>query len=119
MVDSTEAAALNSNGKPIHWSEGRVRNFWRWFGSRRAVDARRRVVGDVSRDEWSHCFDPYWKKLGRDATPSELKRNEHCQVKLQEDQKRCAPTGSLRPETDDRGIRDRLRGWRDWIIAVH
>ena len=27
MVDGTERPALNSNGKPIHWSEEGIRNF--------------------------------------------------------------------------------------------
>jgi hypothetical protein len=31
-VDGVMRPALNSNGKPIHWSEEGVRNFWRWFG---------------------------------------------------------------------------------------
>jgi len=44
MVDGTERPALNSNGKPIHWSEEGVRNFWRWFGDSKVVDAQGRPL---------------------------------------------------------------------------
>jgi len=44
MVDGTERPALNSNGKPIHWSEEGIRNFWRWFGDSKVVDARGRPL---------------------------------------------------------------------------
>jgi hypothetical protein len=54
-VDGTERPALNSNGKPIHWSEEGVRNFWRWFSGSRVVDEQGRPLvvyhgtsGDVS-----------------------------------------------------------------------
>ncbi len=44
VVDGTERPALNSNGKPIHWSEEGARNFWRWFGESQAVDAQGRPL---------------------------------------------------------------------------
>ena len=44
MVDGTERPALNSNGKPIHWSEEGVRNFWRWFSGSKVVDAQGRPL---------------------------------------------------------------------------
>lgn len=37
-VDGVMRSALNSEGRPIHWSEEGVRNFWRWFGDSKAVD---------------------------------------------------------------------------------
>ena len=43
-VDGAVRPALNSNGKPIHWSEDGVRNFWRWFGDSRVVDAQGRPL---------------------------------------------------------------------------
>jgi hypothetical protein len=44
MVDGTERPALNSNGKPIHWSEEGIRNFWRWFSGSKVVDAQGRPL---------------------------------------------------------------------------
>lgn len=38
-VDGVMRPALNSEGRPIHWSEEGVRNFWRWFGDSKNVDA--------------------------------------------------------------------------------
>lgn len=37
-VDGVERPALNSNGKPIHWSEEGVRNFWKWFKNSAVTD---------------------------------------------------------------------------------
>lgn len=58
MVDGTERPALNSNGKPIHWSEEGVRNFWRWFGESKVVDeqGRPKVVRHTTQGEWN-TFD--------------------------------------------------------------
>lgn len=42
MVDGVERPALNSEGRPIHWSEEGTRNFWRWFGDSKVVDAEGR-----------------------------------------------------------------------------
>ena len=42
MVDGIERPALNSEGRPIHWSEEGTRNFWRWFGDSKVVDAEGR-----------------------------------------------------------------------------
>lgn len=43
-VDGVERPALNSDGKPIHWSVEGVRNFWRWFGDSKVVDGAGRPV---------------------------------------------------------------------------
>lgn len=45
-VDGVARPTRNSNGKPIHPTEEGVRNFWRWFGDSKVVDAegRPRVV---------------------------------------------------------------------------
>lgn len=43
-VDGVERPALNSDGKPIHWSVEGVRNFWRWFGDSKVVDAEGRPL---------------------------------------------------------------------------
>lgn len=44
MVDGVERPAQNSNGKSIHWSEEGARNFWRWFGDSKVVDAEGRPL---------------------------------------------------------------------------
>jgi hypothetical protein len=38
-VDGVQRPTLNSNGKPIHPTQEGVRNFWRWFGDSKVVDA--------------------------------------------------------------------------------
>ncbi len=38
-VDGKERTVFNSNGQPIHPTLEGVRNFWRWFGDSRVVDA--------------------------------------------------------------------------------
>jgi hypothetical protein len=38
-VDGVQRHALNSNGQPIAATEEGVRNFWRWFGDSKVVDA--------------------------------------------------------------------------------
>ena len=43
-VDGVKRPALNSEGRPIHWSEEGVRNFWRWFGDSKVVDAEGRPL---------------------------------------------------------------------------
>lgn len=43
-VDGVKRPALNSNGKPIHWSREGVENFWRWFSDSRVVDAEGRPL---------------------------------------------------------------------------
>lgn len=43
-VDGVSRPALNSNGEPIHWSEEGTRNFWRWFGDSKVVDAEGRPL---------------------------------------------------------------------------
>jgi hypothetical protein len=43
-VDGKERTALNSNGKPIHPTVEGVRNFWRWFGDSKVVDAEGRPL---------------------------------------------------------------------------
>jgi hypothetical protein len=44
LVDGVERPAQNSNGQPIHWSEEGARNFWRWFGDSKVVDAQGRPL---------------------------------------------------------------------------
>lgn len=43
-VDGVERPALNSNGRTIHPTVEGVRNFWRWFGDSKVVDAEGRPV---------------------------------------------------------------------------
>lgn len=43
-VDGIERPAMNSNGVPIHDTVEGVRNFWRWFGDSKAVDAEGRPL---------------------------------------------------------------------------
>lgn len=43
-VDGKERPRLNSEGRPIHPTEEGIRNFWRWFGDSRVVDAEGRPV---------------------------------------------------------------------------
>ena len=54
-VDGVERPTTNSNGKPIHWSEEGVRNFYAWFGKSKAVDADGRplVVYHGAKEEFS------------------------------------------------------------------
>jgi len=44
MVDGKERTVLNSNRKPIHPTVEGVRNFWRWFGDSKVVDAEGRPL---------------------------------------------------------------------------
>lgn len=71
-VDGTERPTLNSNGKPIHPTEEGVRNFWKWFGDSKVVDAEGRplVVYHGTQDDITafdenkgYKTDPGW--LGR------------------------------------------------------
>lgn len=43
-VDGVERTVFNSNGKPIHPTLEGVRNFWRWFGDSKVVDAEGRPL---------------------------------------------------------------------------
>lgn len=43
-VDGTMRPTRNSNGQPIHPTEEGVRNFWRWFGDSKVVDAEGRPL---------------------------------------------------------------------------
>jgi len=43
-VDGVDRPATNSNGQPIHPTEEGVRNFWRWFGDSKVVDAQGRPL---------------------------------------------------------------------------
>lgn len=43
-VDGTARPTLDSTGRPIHWSEEGVRNFWRAFGDTPLVDAEGRPL---------------------------------------------------------------------------
>ncbi len=43
-VDSQQRPTTNSEGKPIHPTEQGVRNFWRWFGESKVVDAQGRPL---------------------------------------------------------------------------
>ena len=41
-VDGVERPTRNSEGRLIYWSEEGIRNFWRWFGDSKVVDAEGR-----------------------------------------------------------------------------
>ncbi len=43
-VDGQMRPALNSTGKPIHPTQEGIRNFWRWFGDSKVVDASGRPL---------------------------------------------------------------------------
>ena len=43
-VDGVQRPTTNSNGQPIHPTEEGVRNFWRWFGDSKVVDAEGRPL---------------------------------------------------------------------------
>ncbi len=43
-VDGVQRSTLNSEGRPIHPTEEGVRNFWRWFGDSKVVDAKGRPL---------------------------------------------------------------------------
>jgi N12 class adenine-specific DNA methylase len=43
-VDGIDRPTTNSNGQPIHPTEEGIRNFWRWFGDSRVVDAEGRPL---------------------------------------------------------------------------
>jgi GNAT superfamily N-acetyltransferase len=43
-IDGKERPTTNSNGKPIAQTEEGVRNFWRWFGESKVVDAEGRPL---------------------------------------------------------------------------
>lgn len=44
IVDGVSRPTTNSKGQPIHPTEEGLRNFWRWFGDSKAVDAQGRPV---------------------------------------------------------------------------
>lgn len=58
-VDGVMRPTLNSKGKPIHWSEEGIRNFWRWFGDSKFVDVHGRpmVIYHGTNQDFSE-FDP-------------------------------------------------------------
>ena len=62
MVDGRERTVFNSNGKPIHPTVEGVRNFWRWFGDSKVVDAEGRplVVYHGTKED----FDVFAAKYG-------------------------------------------------------
>lgn len=43
-VDGVERSTTNSNGRPIASSKEGIRNFWRWFGDSKVVDAEGRPI---------------------------------------------------------------------------
>lgn len=43
-VDGVERSTTNSDGRPIASSEEGIRNFWRWFGDSKVVDAEGRPI---------------------------------------------------------------------------
>jgi len=58
-VDGVQRPALNSNGQPIHPTLEGVRNFWRWFGDSKVVDASGRpLVVYHGSDRQVTVFDP-------------------------------------------------------------
>jgi len=44
LINGVSRSTLNSNGKPIANSEEGIRNFWKWFGDSKAVDAEGRPL---------------------------------------------------------------------------
>lgn len=44
VVNGVERPTANSAGRPIHPTEEGIRNFWRWFGDSRVVDAEGRPL---------------------------------------------------------------------------
>lgn len=71
MVDGVERPALNSDGRPIHWSEEGTRNFWRWFGDSKVVDSegRPRVMyhGSDAKDFASFNKGSYFSSSAQEA----------------------------------------------------
>lgn len=43
-VDGVERSTINSEGRPIHPTEEGVRNFWKWFGESKVVDAEGKPI---------------------------------------------------------------------------
>jgi hypothetical protein len=44
VVDGVRRQVHNNTGRPIHWSEEGIRNFWRWFGNSQAIDSEGRPM---------------------------------------------------------------------------
>ena len=44
LVDGIQRPTVNSEGRPIHPTEEGVRNFWKWFGDSKVVDAQGRPL---------------------------------------------------------------------------
>lgn len=60
VVNGVERTVFNSEGRPIHPTVEGVRNFWRWFGESKVVDAEGRplVVYHGSPIAGTEVFDP-------------------------------------------------------------
>jgi len=58
-VDGVDRPTTNSNGRPIHPTKEGIRNFWRWFGDSKIVDAQGRplVVYHGTAENFT-AFDP-------------------------------------------------------------
>jgi hypothetical protein len=67
VVGGKKRTVFNSNGKPIHPTVEGVRNFWRWFGDSKVVDAEGRplVVYHGTNTDFD-VFDPSIQKHGRE-----------------------------------------------------
>ena len=62
-VDGKERTVFNSEGKPIHPTAEGVRNFWRWFGDSKVVDAEGRPLVVYRSD--STQFNKFDKRKAR------------------------------------------------------
>jgi polyhydroxyalkanoate synthesis regulator phasin len=72
-VDGETRPALNSNGQPIYPTQEGVRNFWRWFGDSKVVDAQGRpvvVYHGTGNLENLQAFDPALTGKGNDQIGS-------------------------------------------------
>lgn len=65
-VDGIQRPRTNSNGQPIHPTEDGIRNFWRWFGDSKVVDAEGRplVVYHGTSGNFNEFADRYENDVG-------------------------------------------------------
>lgn len=71
-VDGADRPTRNSSGQPIHLTEAGIRNFWRWFGDSKAVDAGGRpLVVYHATDADFDAFDPSFFGRNTDANASD------------------------------------------------
>ncbi|MDR1921156.1 MAG: hypothetical protein LBS31_05345 [Candidatus Adiutrix sp.] len=65
-VDGVSRPATNSEGRPLHWSEEGVRNFWRWFGDSKMSDEKGRPV--LLYHATPNDFEAFDKKMSGSTT---------------------------------------------------